>query len=105
MLRIINESTYCGYGIIQCRLCFGTVAAAPPAGMATGRVLAGAGACFLTRYLPSCRAAALLPPRFSAALAATTLTAAAAGQARAMVTGPGGEGAPGVGHVVNLNIV
>ena len=27
-----------------------------------------AGACFLTRYLPSCRAAALLPPRFSAAL-------------------------------------
>ena len=78
-----------------------TVAAAPPAGMATGRVLAGAGACFLTRYLPSCCsvAAALF-----CCSAATTLTAAA-GQARAMVTGPGDGAAPGVGQMVNLDIV
>ena len=60
-----------------------------------------AGACFLTRYLPSCCsvAAALF-----CCSAATTLTAAA-GQARAMVTGPGGGAAPGVGQMVNLDIV
>ena len=55
----------------------------------------------ISAELPSCCsvAAALF-----CCSAATTLTAAA-GQARAMVTGPGGGAAPGVGQMVNLSIV
>ena len=103
MLRIINESTYCGYGIIQCRLfCHSGRRTTSGHGHWPG---AGWGWCLLSHSisaeLPSCCsvAAALF-----CCSAATTLTAAA-GQARAMVTGPGGGAAPGVGQMVNLDIV